>query len=47
MKQIFLFAHNIWADIAAESELFYRATDVDGVVTYVLKDGLEQIRTQQ
>ena len=44
MTQVFLQAHHIWADVIAESDVFLVAKDVDGVMTYVVKDGYQQVR---
>ena len=44
MTQVFLQSYHIWADVIAESDVFLVAKDVDGVMTYVVKDGYQQVR---
>lgn len=43
--QIFLFASHTWADIVQETPRSYFAYDIDGVLTCVIKDGMEQVRS--
>lgn len=43
-RQVYLFAHGAWSDIIAECETFIVAKDIDGLMTYVVKNGMEQVR---
>lgn len=47
MKQVYLFKFGVWVDVIDESGHFIAAKDADGVVTYVIKDGSEQVRVSQ
>ena len=47
MKQVYLFKFGVWVDVLDENEAFIAAKDADGVVTYVIKDGSEQVRVSQ
>ncbi len=44
MKQVHLIAHGVWSDIISECDMFILAKDVDGVMTYVIKDGMQRVR---
>lgn len=48
MKQVCLYypiTH--WADITGETDMHIITTDLDGIVTYVLKDGREKVRDKE
>ena len=47
MKKVYLFKFGVWVDVLYENEAFIAAKDADGVVTYVIKDGSEQVRVSQ
>lgn len=44
--QIFIYDYMFWADVIAESEVFYLAKSLDGVNVYVIKDGSERVRNK-
>lgn len=41
---IYLRAYQTWQPIIAETDWCYLAKDVDGVMTYVIKDGMEMVK---
>ena len=43
-RQVYPHAHGIWSPVLDESDTFILAKDVDGVMTYVVKDGYQQVR---
>lgn len=45
MRQVYLTLHGVWRDIIHEDEIFIMAEDIDGIVTYVIKDGMQKTRT--
>lgn len=44
MKQVYLNLFVIWSDVISECDTFILARDADGVMCYVLRDGLEMVR---
>lgn len=44
MRQVWLNIHGFWSDVIAENDLFIAAKDIDGMITYVIKDGAELTR---
>lgn len=45
-RQVYLNLYGHWSDIIEESHVFILAKDVDGVMTYIIKDGQERTREQ-
>lgn len=43
-KQVYLSLYDVWCDVIDEDETLYAYQDIDGIVTYVIKDGQERIR---
>lgn len=41
---VYLHYHGVWSDIIAQNNTFILARDIDGVMTYVLRDGMENVR---
>jgi hypothetical protein len=46
-KQIYLHYSGTWATVISETPNEYVAKDIDGVMTYVIKDGSEFLREKE
>jgi predicted phosphohydrolase len=46
VMQVYLRLNRHWADVISENDVFILAKDIDGVMTYVVRDGLEQVRVK-
>lgn len=44
MKQVYLSLFGVWSDIIDQCDTFIVAKDMDGIMTYVLKDGAQKVR---
>ena len=45
--QVYLSFYGIWSEVLDDDERFIVARDADGVMTYVIKDGTENVRASQ
>jgi hypothetical protein len=43
-KQVYLVKYGFWSDVLSESDYEIIAIGIDGVTTFVAKDGTEQVR---